>query len=1103
MVGLKRTYRKVILREVRFSLSRFLAIFAIVALGVGFLAGLLAATPDMRLSVDDYYDRMNIMDVRVLSTLGLSEEDIAAIRQADGVEQVEPGYTADVLTNAMDAEDVVTRVHSLPAGGSALNQIKLVAGRLPEKPGECVMLKTKTLTGVEEGDVIPLSAENDDLTDVLAVEGFTVVGLVETPYYMSIEKETSTVGAGHVQLTLYAGEDSFAYPAYTEANVLVKGAKALNAFTDEYEAAVDTVQNALEDLGKTQAVVRFEEVKGEAEDKLADGKEEYDKAKAEADEKLADARGELEDGRRELADGEKALADAKKKLSDGEKELTDGKAALADAKRKLADGEKELADQRAAYAAEIADKEKALREGEDKLTAGKAALADAKKTLDETAAQIAQAEKTIAYLLSIGQTEQAAALQAQLDEQRPAYEAGLAAYDQQAGTLAASEKELTAGKAALAAGKAQAEKAFAAAQKELDDGAAEIARNEKKLADAQKELDDGRAEIAANEKKLTDARQKLTDGQAEYDKAKAEADEKLADAKADIEDAEKKIADISEPEWYVLDRNTNVSFASFGSNATKVEAIAKVFPIFFFLVAALVALTTMTRMVEEERTQIGVLKALGYTRGAIAFKYLLYAGAASVLGSVFGLLVGFQVFPMVIWNAYRILYTLPELFTPFNVPYALAASLSAIACTMLATLAACMESLKENPARLMLPRAPKAGKRVFLERITPLWSRMKFTHKVTARNLIRYKKRFFMTVIGIAGCTALLLTGFGLRDSIGDIVGKQFGELYQYNLTASFKDEDAPRADETVKAVLEDKSRVTDYLMTYQESGDLYAGNKTTEATLYVPESTSRLPDFIVMRERKSGKAVPFDGSGVLLTEKQAEALGVKAGDTLRVRNADGKSGEFRLAGIIENYVQGALYIPRELYEAAFGAPAFTTLIGRTAGNTQADRDAVSAALLKSDQVQSAMFTDDIKGSFADMVSNIDYIVIVLIISAAALAFVVLYNLTNINITERQKELATIKVLGFFDNEVYRYIFREIDLLALIGSLVGLALGVPLHQFIVRTVEMDQMMFIRSIAPRSYLFSVALTLFFTVVVCRLMRRHVRNISMVESMKAPE
>lgn len=1085
MVGLKRTYRKVILREVRFSLSRFLAIFAIVALGVGFLAGLLAATPDMRLSVDDYYDRMNIMDVRVLSTLGLSEEDIAAIRQADGVEQVEPGYTADVLTNAMDAEDVVTRVHSLPAGGSALNQIKLVAGRLPEKPGECVMLKTKTLTGVEEGDVIPLSAENDDLTDVLAVEGFTVVGLVETPYYMSIEKETSTVGAGHVQLTLYAGEDSFAYPAYTEANVLVKGAKALNAFTDEYEAAVDTVQNALEDLGKTQAVVRFEEVKGEAEDKLAD------------------ARGELEDGRRELADGEKALADAKKKLSDGEKELTDGKAALAEAKRKLADGEKELADQRAAYAAEIADKEKALRESEDKLTAGKAALADAKKTLDETAAQIAQAEKTIAYLLSIGQTEQAAALQAQLDEQRPAYEAGLAAYDQQAGTLAASEKELTAGKAALAAGKAQAEKAFAAAQKELDDGAAEIARNEKKLADAQKELDDGRAEIAANEKKLTDARQKLTDGQAEYDKAKAEADEKLADAKADIEDAEKKIADISEPEWYVLDRNTNVSFASFGSNATKVEAIAKVFPIFFFLVAALVALTTMTRMVEEERTQIGVLKALGYTRGAIAFKYLLYAGAASILGSVFGLLVGFQVFPMVIWNAYRILYTLPELFTPFNVPYALAASLSAIACTMLATLAACMESLKENPARLMLPRAPKAGKRVFLERITPLWSRMKFTHKVTARNLIRYKKRFFMTVIGIAGCTALLLTGFGLRDSIGDIVGKQFGELYQYNLTASFKDEDAPRADETVKAVLEDKSRVTDYLMTYQESGDLYAGNKTTEATLYVPESTSRLPDFIVMRERKSGKAVPFDGSGVLLTEKQAEALGVKAGDTLRVRNADGKSGEFRLAGIIENYVQGALYIPRELYEAAFGAPAFTTLIGRTAGNTQADRDAVSAALLKSDQVQSAMFTDDIKGSFADMVSNIDYIVIVLIISAAALAFVVLYNLTNINITERQKELATIKVLGFYDKEVSAYIYRETAILSIIGTLAGLVLGIFLHAFVVKTAEVDMVMFGREIKWLSYLLAAAMTMFFSFLVNLVMGRKMKKIDMVESMKAGE
>lgn len=1092
----KKAYRKVILREVRYTLSRFLAIFAIVAIGVGFLAGLLASTPDMRLTADAYYDDADMMDLRVLSTLGLSDDDIAAIRETEGVAAVMPAYSADVLVEAMDASNVVARIHSLPLGqlddtqGGYQNRVSLVSGRMPEEPGECVVLRTKTLSGVEAGDVITLSADNSDLTEVLAAPSFTVVGFVETPYYMSIEDESSTIGAGRVQLTLYTGEESFAYPAWTEAFVLVEGAGALNTFYDEYEDLVGTAQDHIETLAQTQAVVRYDTIVAEAEDKLAKGQKEYDDAKAEADKELADALQELEDGRKQLEDGEKQLADSKQ-------ETADGKQQLEDAKQKLEEGREELAAQKEAYAATIEEQEQQLADAQKEYDDGKAKLDAAKEELDAAKAAIDEAEQTLAYLQSIGQTEAAAQIEAQLAQQKPAYEAALAAYTENAAVLEQAAAELQAGQEALEAGKQQAQAEFDAAQRELDEGQAEIDANEQKIADAEKQIADA-------EKTLADSRQELEDGQAEYDKAKAEADEKLADAQAELEDARQAIADIDQPEWYVLDRNTNVSYVSFESNASKVEAIAKVFPIFFFLVAALVALTTMTRMVEEERTQIGVLKALGYTRGAIAFKYLLYAGSASILGSVFGLLVGFKVFPTVIWNAYGIMYTLPPIITAFHVPFALASSLAAIFCTMAATLSACIGSLKETPARLMLPRAPKAGKRVFLEYITPLWSRLKFTQKVTARNLIRYKKRFFMTVIGIAGCTALLLTGFGLRDSIGDIVDKQFGELYQYNLIVSLHDSDALQKDAALAAAVQDSGQLTGSLLTAQETGDLYAGDNTTSATLFVPQESQRLQDFVTLRDRRSGDAIPFTDDKVLLTEKQASVLGVKAGDTIEVRNADGQSATFTLGGVIENYVDGTLYIPPALYTAAFGEPEYLTLIGTTPeGTTAEERDALATTLLACEEVQSVSMTDDIQTTFANMVNNINYIVIVLIISAAALAFVVLYNLTNINITERQKELATIKVLGFYDREVSAYIYRETAILTIIGAAVGLVLGIFLHAFVVRTAEVDMVMFGREIKWLSYVISAAMTLFFSFLVNLVMGRKMKKIDMVESMKAGE
>ncbi len=1093
---MKRTYRKILFREVRHTISRFLAIFAIVALGVGFLAGLLATTPDMKLSADRYYDETATMDIRVLSTLGLSEDDIAAIAATKGVAGVMPAYTADVLVDGEDASGTVARIHSLPVDkldapvedGGYQNRVVLLTGRLPEKAGEVVALNTQYAESVQVGDTFTASADNGDLTDTLATATFTVVGTVRSAYYMSIERESCSIGAGHIQVIFFTPEESFSLAAYTDAFILAEGAREQTAFYDAYDETVDAVQDTLEELGQTQATVRYDEIRAEAQEELDKGKAEYADKKAEAEQELADAKKKLDDGRAELEEGEQTLADSRQELADAREQLEEGK-------QQLADGEAEYAEQKAQAEQQLADAQKKLDDSGAAYEDGLAQLHAGKEELDAAKAAIDEAEVQIAKLEAAGQTELAAQIAAQLAPKKEQYEAGLAEYESQKAVLDAAGAELEAGRQELAANREKAEAELAAAEKTLAD-------TRQTLADSEAAITAGEKELADGEKTLADSRQELEDGQREYDEAKAEADEKLAEAEQEIADAEQQIADIAEPEWYVLDRSTNVSYASFASNVEKVAAISKIFPVFFFLVAALVALTTMTRMVEEQRTQIGTLKALGYTNRAIAFKFLAYAGAASVLGSAFGLLVGLQIFPIVIWNAYEMLYTLPPLVTTFQTAISLGSSAAAVLCTMLATLFACMGTLRERPARLMLPRAPKAGKRIFLERISFIWKRLTFTHKVTARNLIRYKKRFFMTVIGIAGCTALLVAGFGLRDSIGDIIGKQFGELYQYNLTVSLKEEAALTEDETLKAAL--KADVEDYLMTHQENADLTLDGETISTTLFVPQDAARLPDFNVLRERRSGDPVAFTEDAVLLTEKQAESLGASVGDTFTVERSDGKAGEFRLGGIIENYVQGAVYIAPSLYQKVFGdTPEYTSMVAKVADDSEENRAAVTAALLQSENVQSASFTTDLQESFEDMLTSIDYIVIVLILSAAALAFVVLYNLTNINITERQKEIATIKVLGFYDREVSAYIYRETAVLTLIGAAVGLVLGIFLHAFVVRTAEVDMVMFGRDIKWLSFVLSAALTLFFSLLVNLVMGRKMKKIDMVESMKAGE
>ena len=728
------------------------------------------------------------------------------------------------------------------------------------------------------------------------------------------------------------------------------------------------------------------------------------------------------------------------------------------------------------------------------LAAVRAQLDEAKALLDENAPVLEAARQELeAAAKTIAEGEQQLAdAKAQLDAGKAELDDGWAQYYEQ-------KQVFEDGKAQLEDGKRQLDEGWATLtdrQLELDDARRQIADAKQELADARAELDDARQTIAEN-------KQKLLDGEIEYADAKAEAEQELADARAEIEDAQQEIDDIEMPEWYVWDRGDNVSYASFAGNIDKLSAITTIFPIFFFLVAALVVSTTMTRMVEEERLQIGTLKALGYTRGEIMRKYLWYALAAALSGTAVGLTVGFQVFPSIIWSAYAMMYYMPSMATPWRAFQALYAGGTLTVLTVGVTALSCRASLAEVPAALMLPRAPKAGKRIILERIGPLWRRLPFSWKVTCRNLLRYKKRFWMTVLGVMGCTSLLVAGFGISDSLNAIITRQYGEVSHYDLMTIVTEEAAVQ-----------EGPVYDYLFTGDAAAESMAISMETtrqdgpeggmDIYLMIPQDVARFADFVDLHERVSRTPTPLGESGVVITEKMAKTLGVAAGDTLTLENADGDTGQFTVTGVCEHYISNYVYMSAAIYEAGFGkAPAYNAILSILADDSESAQDAISTDLLDMDKVASLSFTQDNIVQVLNMLNSIDAVVVLIIICAAGLAFVVLYNLSSINVAERVKEIATIKVLGFYDREVNAYVNRESVLLTLIGTLFGLAGGIALHRFIIVTVEVDAVMFGRDVAPLSFVYAVALTLLFSTIVNLVMQRTLKKISMVESMKAPE
>ena len=1206
----KNILRKDFIIEIKKTMGRFVSIFFIVALGVAFYSGIRASEPSMRITADQYFDDSELMDLKVMGTMGLTKADIKAIGKVSGIEAVEGGYSKDVLCPVGDNEKVV---HMLSMEKN-FNQVSVVEGRLPEKAGECLVDEDfLSYTDLKVGDTVTFhSGDGEALTDSLVTDTYKIVGIGNSPLYISFGRGSSTIGTGEISGFVVVDKSSFDMDVYTEAYVKVGAAEEKIAFTDEYNNLSDAAKEAVSAIEEERCAVRKQEIVDEVNEKLADSEKtvneksrELEDAKKELESGKSKAAEELEKAKQQLTDGEAELADAKQQIADGETQLADAKAQLNDkqaqldsveaqyesGKTQLDQKEQELADAEQVYLSNYSKYMPIITAGKEQITAGKSEIADGKKQLDEGLAplnqlkdrlagiedEISQCDSGIAELqkqINDGYTlyqeyvkipkenrneeEQAyvekwenlntqlgdmqerkkllenakqeklnqagfateADLEAKitsLTEQKEDLDAKETALLQQEQTLAAQEEELLSAGRQITDGKSQ----IAAARSQLDSAKSQITDGKAQIQSAWALLNEKEGTLNASKAQLASGEQELADGWSEYEQAAKEAEKQITDGQAKITDGEKQLTDakqkiadakaeikkIENPKWYVQTREDALTeYQGYGDNADRMRSIGKVFPVLFFLVAALISLTTMTRMVEEQRVQIGTMKALGYGKAAIAGKYIGYALIATLGGSIFGVLIGEKILPFIIIYAYMILYKhLPAILVPYHMSYAFQASVIAVACTLIATIASCYKELAAEPAELMRPAAPKQGKRILLERIGIIWKHLNFTWKSTVRNLIRYKKRFFMTIFGIGGCMALMVVGFGLKDCIYEIVSLQYEKVQFYDAATYMSDDISEENRQQIQDYLDQNADIKETIEARMQKTDVKSASGKKTLYLMVPSDNEKIEDFLSFHSRTNKDEVySLKKDEVILTEKMASLLNVKVGDELTIEDEDRGDQTVTVGAICENYMSHYLYLSPEKYEELYGVPAeYNTIIYSAKDGKDDQIEKIGTKLLSMDGVLNVSYTSSIEGRLDDMLRSLNLVIVVLIVSAGMLAFVVLYNLNNINITERQRELATLKVLGFYDGEVASYVYRENILLTIIGSVVGMVLGNLLHRYIILTVEVEEAMFGRQIHWQSYLYSFLFTVAFSLFVNWVMFYKLKKIDMVESLKSVE
>lgn len=1054
-------------REIKKSFGRYFAILAIVALGVAFFSGLKITQSVMVHSADVYLKDLQFYDYRLVSTLGFTEENVEALAEKEDVRAAEGAISAEILYKDAGENERVIKMHSIT---EKVNKLKLVAGEMPQSADECVV-DSALFSEDAIGSKLVLSENNtaDDL-DKFAYKEYTITGLVQSPCYIQFERGNASIGNGRISGFAYLLKDGFAVDYDTE--IYIKFDEDYAIYSDEYDSYMDAKEADWEAYTKEQAEIRYDKMVKDAQDELDEKKEELEEKRAEAETELESAKQQLTDGETEISDGKNQIASAKTELSAKASELQSGKDALSSKAAELESASQQISGQESALAAKKAEYEQGL----NAYLAAKQQVADKRSSL-ETA-------------------------KAQLTEDTPGYEEMLAQIEAGLTEIAGAEAELNTKNAELEAAAGQlssAESQLAAAKQQIEDGKNALAAAEAELTDGENQLAAAKEQIEEKEDQLEAAETELADGLLQYQENQSKFDEQMQDADDQIADAQSKIDEIEKPETYVLDRNTNVGYVCLKNDSGVVKGIANVFPVFFFLVAALICMTTMNRMVEEQRTQIGVLKALGFSEGRIMGKYLFYSGSAVISGTLIGYVLGIHFFPLVIITAYGIVYKMGGIYYVSDLPLALVSLTVAVLCSVGTTWLSCHKELKEVAADLMRPKAPKAGKRVFLEHVPFIWKRLKFLQKVSVRNIVRYKKRFFMMVIGISGCTALLVMGSGVRDSVVAVADQQYEEIQLYDIGVTLKAGKMPgEADlKSLDSVLEKENAAGMYAM--EKTIDLVTDKGTKSIHMVAVENPDEVGDFISLHTKKQEPiAYPKEGEAVL-SKKVAETYAVKKGDTILLRDSDNNEMHLKVTGICENHIYNYVYIAPESYEKQIGDVVFKNVYVRLPDAS--DIHEVSAALMKADGVTAVTVNSDMLSRISQMMSCMNYIVIIIIICAGALAFIVLYNLNNINITERVREIATIKVLGFYPKETASYVFRENMVLTAIGCGLGLILGKWFHRFVMGEIQIDMVSFNVQINAVSYLFSVLLTMGFAWIVNCMMTGKLERINMAESLKS--
>ena len=1059
------------IKEIFVNRKRFISIMLMALLGVGFFAGLVASGPDMRDSLDKFLDDTNTYDINIVSTLGLTNEDVDEIKKIKNTENVHGIYSKDISFKTDDKEFIFKAIEY----SEKINTPILLDGKLPENNNECVVEQDFLIdSGFKIGDNIEI-----DEDDELKANSFKIVGSVKSPIYVSMERGTTSLGDGTIDYYLYLNKDVFDMDYYPNIYLNVNSAKIEKITTNKYNELVENVYKDIESIKEERETQRYNNIKEEASEKLQESIDEYEKGKKEGEEELKKAKDKIEDSEKEIKNAENELGTGRTKAK---KEISNAKAEISSSENKLKKSEKEYEEGLEKYSKGV----KEYNSNKSKLESSLDVLNDNLKKLKDLKEEI---EKQIALIEdeikngNLENEDKLVLLKNQLSDLNSNIKEIESNKNKINNELSSAEKELN-----------KTKKALDSAKKEIDNGYKELEKGKKKLSSRESSLNN---QFAKAEKEIEDGKKEIEDAKETLEKEEKKFNEEIKDAEKEIEDAKEDIEGIKEGKWYIFDREDDTGFSSFIDSINSMNNIATLFPIIFYLVAILISSTSMSRMVEEERGDIGTLKALGYSNLRIINKYIAYSLLSTVLGGIIGMFIGFILIPTVVWENYSIIYYLPEFYPKLRFSYGILGTVIAVICITGSTVHSAYKELKDEPSSLMRPKAPKMGKKVILEKIPFIWKRLNFSSKTTVRNVFRYKKRALMTIIGISGCTALILAGFGLRDSIKDIAEYQYGRVFEYDLVVSLNKEDEELVNLVKNSDIVESVSLTDSL-----SGSISADGIKRDTSIIVVENTEDFKNVANLRDIDSGNIIDLSNEGVLISDKLASLLEIEKGENITLTDSDNNEFEYKVLGIVENYIGHYVYINKDLYESKENDFNINTLfIKYKEGNN--DNEAFEEMLLDDNSVTSITVVENSLEHVRDLLKSLDLVVMILIVSSALLAFVVLYNLANVNISERVREIATLKVLGFYDKEVDNYINRESIILTCIGIVIGLIAGVFLTGFVISTCETENMRFARNILLHSYIYSILITSVFSIIVNFATHFVLKKINMVESLKSIE